>query len=300
MTAAWLAGVCVLAQSSASAQTGSLTITVRCTPNPEQITVKNSTGSPLTIQRIESSEGPPVNGEPIDVPAKLPNVAVIANDQSITYENGPNAAGNVLLPNEIFDDSRLALENLILTTDRGAFRVPCGSGLNTQTFSIGGTPSPTAASPGGFQPPSAGQLGGVVGTAQANAANALAPAQQTAAAAAATVGQAGAPLSNAANTITAPAQATVGNAAQVGAAQVSGAVPPGLNATVPGVPPVFVAPQATAGGPTTPTATPSSPATGTPTAGAAPAQAGGISPWVLLPLGGLLLILGRVLGRRAA
>lgn len=229
-----LLGAFAVVQSGALAQAGSVTIEVRCQPNPETIRISNRTGGQLTIQRIESSFGPKAPGEPIDVPARLPAMSTIGNDVTVSFENGPGAAGNVLLTTEIFDKTNLANERVIVATDRGTFEVPCGSGSNSQTFSVGASASPGPAIPN-IRPPTAGEVGGAVGTFTA-------PAQATAAAAAATAGNATAPFGAAAGTVTAPLQATVGSAAQTGSSNLATAVPPGALAT-PQVPNVFGNPQ---------------------------------------------------------
>ncbi|HEX2172042.1 MAG TPA: SdrD B-like domain-containing protein [Dehalococcoidia bacterium] len=141
-------GAFAIGQPGALAQGGSLTIEVRCQPNPEQIRVSNRTGGPLMVQRIDSSFGLDAAGEPVDVRMMLPAVSTIGNDVTVVFENGPNASGNVLLTTEIFDDANLANERLILTTDRGTFEVPCASGTNSLTTEIRAGASPSPANPG--------------------------------------------------------------------------------------------------------------------------------------------------------
>ena len=131
-----LAGLLWFTTDRAVAQTNALNLTVRCQPAPEQVVVLNQTGAPITLVRLESSFGPKVPGEPADIRAQFPNLAVLADGQSVTFESGPGASGNVLFADRMFDEANLASESLVLTTDRGIYRLACGAGQNTQAFPV--------------------------------------------------------------------------------------------------------------------------------------------------------------------
>ncbi len=95
-----------------------VTVTVRCTTNPETTYVANNTGSTITLRKIGSIYQPRTN-EPFRIGVRL------RAHRAITFESGYAADSNVLTRQYIYNNDVGSSEGARVATSIGRFADRC-------------------------------------------------------------------------------------------------------------------------------------------------------------------------------
>jgi hypothetical protein len=94
-------------------------VIARCDGNPESVRVENNTRHRVTIRTVGSIYRP-YDFEPLRVNQRL------GGGRAMTFESGPNANGNVLTKQYIFNSSVGSKEGARVATSDGTFSDRCG------------------------------------------------------------------------------------------------------------------------------------------------------------------------------
>lgn len=130
------------AMPQTGAVTGTFTLTVDCTANPERTTITNNTDETFDLSRTTLGQGftlgslyQPRSNEPFRLAGTL------APGVSITFETGSAASNNALSRDEIYNNQATG-EGARLVTPFGGVDALCSA--RTGTLRIGDTPMATA------------------------------------------------------------------------------------------------------------------------------------------------------------